>query len=410
MTEIIRLTEETRKPGRLLLPSLAISYFATVPPAILVSFLLIDIGNTFNRSVGVTGQIQTAASLVGAISAVLMGALSVRFNHKSLLLMGLLFISITALGCAFALNFAMMLIAFSLSGLAINTVEPMLFSLVGEHFPLEKRANAIGWIITGVALSSMIGTPIIGFIVSLEFGDWRLAFLGYVLPVSLLGLAMAAKGVRSPSQRPHPKMIKGKYLEGFKGVFANHSAIACLVGAALSIAGFQAIVFYGISFFRQRFQLTIGFVAIIFPVFALCYVLGNQVSGRLVNKFGRKPVTVLTVFFAGIITISFINMSQLWLAYALACIGSLFFGMLATASFSLTLEQVPNFRGTMMSLRSASTSMGAALGAGVGGLTLLWWDYEGVGLALGALSIAAAIIFYILVFDPTNTKSYGRKS
>lgn len=410
MTETIHLTEETRELGRLLLPSLTISYFATIPPAILVNFLLIDIGHTFNRSVAVTGQIQTAASLVGAISAVLMGVLSVRFNHKSLLLMGLFFISITALGCAFALNFAMMLIAFSLFGLGVCIVEPMLFSLVGEHFPLEKRTNAIGWIITGVALSSLIGAPIYGFIVSLEFGNWRLAFLGNVLPVSLLGLAMAAKGVRSPSQRPHPNMINGKYLEGFKGVFANHSATMSLVGAALSIAGFQAIVLYGISYFRQRFLLSIEYVTFIWPVFSFCYILGNQVSGRVVNQYGRKLVTVLSALFAGIFIISFMNVPNLWLAFTFTCIGCVFFGMLATASFSLTLEQVPNFRGTMMSLRSASTSMGAALGAGIGGWALFWWDYERVGLVLGALSIAAAIIFNILVFDPTSTESHGSKS
>ncbi|MFQ6124226.1 MAG: MFS transporter [Candidatus Heimdallarchaeota archaeon] len=410
MIKTQRLSEEKRASAKFLLPSLAISYFATVPPAILVSLLLIDIGDTFNRSVGVTGQIQTAASLVGAISAVLVGALSVRFNYKSLLLLGLLFINITALGCAVSLNFALMLIAFSLSGLGINIVEPMLFSLVGEHFPLEKRTNAIGWVLTGVSLSSLIGAPIIGFIVSLEFGNWRLAFLMYVLPVSLLGIAMAAKGVPTPSQQPHHPIVKGKYLEGFKEIFTNRSAMMCLVGAALSIAGFQAIVLYGASYFRQRFQLSIEYVSFLFPVFSLCYIFGNQISSRVVNQYGRKLITVLSAFFAGILVISFMNVPNIWLAYLFTCLGGMLFGMLATASFSLTLEQVPRFRGTMMSLRSASTSMGAALGAGVGGLALFWWDFESVGIALGALSIAAAIIFNILVFDPTSTDSYASQS
>ncbi|MFX0210333.1 MAG: MFS transporter, partial [Candidatus Hodarchaeota archaeon] len=82
-----------------------------------------------------------------------------------------------------------------------------------------------------------------------------------------------------------------------------------------------------------------------------------------------------------------------------------FSGLLATASFSLTLEQVPNFRGTMMSLRTAATGMGAALGAGVGGLALNWLDYEGIGIALGAMSLTATFIFYLLVSDPTSIES-----
>ncbi len=58
-----------------------------------------------------------------------------------------------------------------------------------------------------------------------------------------------------------------------------------------------------------------------------------------------------------------------------------------------------------MSLRTAATGMGAALGAGVGGLALIWLDYEGIGIALGAMSLTATIIFYLLVSDPTSTKS-----
>ena len=73
------------------------------------------------------------------------------------------------------------------------------------------------------------------------------------------------------------------------------------------------------------------------------------------------------------------------------------------ASSSLTLEQVPRFRGTMMSLFSAVYSLGSALGAGVGGLVLLLYDYGFVGISLGAIGIASAIVFYLLTIDPTKT-------
>jgi len=57
----------------------------------------------------------------------------------------------------------------------------------------------------------------------------------------------------------------------------------------------------------------------------------------------------------------------------------------------------------MMSLSSAAENLGMALGAGVGGLALIWFGYGGVGGALGVICIIAAIIYYFFVNDPTST-------
>ena len=55
-----------------------------------------------------------------------------------------------------------------------------------------------------------------------------------------------------------------------------------------------------------------------------------------------------------------------------------------------------------MSLHGASWRMGEALGTGIGGLTLLLFDYNGLGLALGAMSFIAALVFYFGANEPTH--------
>jgi MFS family permease len=79
-----------------------------------------------------------------------------------------------------------------------------------------------------------------------------------------------------------------------------------------------------------------------------------------------------------------------------------FDGLAASASTSLTLEQVPELRGTMMSLFAAFAGVGAAVGAGIGGLALIFFDYERLGIILGSMGIIAAIIFKSLTVDPTR--------
>jgi len=76
--------------------------------------------------------------------------------------------------------------------------------------------------------------------------------------------------------------------------------------------------------------------------------------------------------------------------------------MLATASTSLTLEQVPKFRGTMMSMNSAVNNTGSAIGAGIGGVAVLLYKYQGMAMSLGAMGIAGALIFQLLARDPTK--------
>ncbi len=392
---------EERSLGRLILPSLVLSRFATQPPGILTGLLLIDIGLTFGYAVGVIGQIRTLSSTIAVIFALLMGVLSVRFKRKSLLMMGLLFFSISALGCYLAPSFNAMLLSYSLSGVGMAMVTPMSTTLVGEYLPLEKRPSAIGWIIAGLALSYLIGAPAISFIAGIA--GWRLAFLGFVLPISLLGLFLAFNGIPSTSPSPKPTISGGNYLEGFKKVFSNKSAVACLMGTTLAMAGWQAILLYGASFFRERFMASTGLASMIILGGALCYLLGSLVGGRFVIKFGRKNFTVLSAFFLGVITVSYPNFPILWLSLVLMCLGSTFAGMWASASNSLTLEQVPKFRGTMMSISSASTSLGSAFGAGVGGLSLILYDYGGLGISLGALSIVAAVVFQLLAIDPART-------
>ena len=402
MNEKAVSTPEQLSPGKLVQPSLVFSRFATNAHGILLGLLLVDIGLTFGVPVGVAGQIRTASSVMGVICALLMGVLSIRFRHKSLLLIGLLLLTISALACAFAPSFLAMLMFFSIWGVAQAIAEPMTLTLTGEHFPQEMRASVIGWITAGAAIAYLVGAPAIGFLAGL--GGWRLAFLGFVLPVSLGSLVLATKGVPTTPRSHHASHSLGEYLAGFTAVFSHRSADACLAGSALSMASWMAILTYSPSFYRQRFLISTGYASIYVLATAVGYVLGSVVGGRLVKRVGRKPLTVLAALFAGIFTASFTMVPDLWLSMMAAFLACVSAGMRVAASDSLTLEQVPKFRGTLMSISTAASSLGASLGVGIAGATLLSFDYEGVGVSLGVMGIAAAMVFGFLAIDPTRTE------
>jgi DHA1 family inner membrane transport protein len=400
MDDKLGTNEKESSLGRLFLPSLVTASFASGPIAVLAALLLIDIGNTFNTSVGVAGQINTSYSAVAFVSALLMGVLSIRFNHKSLLLVGLLLIIISAVGCYLALDFPSFLLSYSLSGVGFAVITPMTFAIVGAHVSLKKRASAVGLIVAGGALVYVIGAPVIAVMAGL--GGWRFPLFGFVMPVLLLGMLLAFLGLPSSCTNPQNSVSWGTYLQSFREILSNRSAVACLIGDALRSGAFVAIVVYAASFVRERFLASTDLASLVILGGASCYALGSVVSGVLVNKVGRKASTVLTAVISGVFTVAFAFVPIFWVSVLLILIASWFFGMVASAANSLTLEQVPKLRGALMSIDAAAVNLGSALGAAVGGAALIAFYYEGLGSVLGLLSIMGATIVSFLAVDPAK--------
>ena len=100
--------------------------------------------------------------------------------------------------------------------------------------------------------------------------------------------------------------------------------------------------------------------------------------------------------------IAFMNIAHFGLAIILTSLSGVFGGIVAASSSGLTLEQVPQYRGTMMSLHYAAWSLGTAVGTGVGGVALLLHSYGMLGLILGSFGLIAALVFYAWARDPTT--------
>jgi len=110
----------------------------------------------------------------------------------------------------------------------------------------------------------------------------------------------------------------------------------------------------------------------------------------------------LNAFLSGALTV-FYGFAPSTLLYILIVFAAaLFFGMVASSANSLSLEQVPKRRGTMMSIDSAAVNLGSAIGTYVGGLMLIAFDYEGLGIVLGAMGIISALVFLLFAKDPTR--------
>lgn len=391
--------DETASPGRMVLFSLILSRFATASPGALLGLLLIDIGLDFNRPVGVMGQIQSVSSGVAVLFALLMGILSVKYNHKKLILLGLLSYNISSLGCGLAPNYTIMLLLFAFSGIGGAMVLPMTMTIVTDLYSPEKRGSVLGYLMASISISFIIGAVVIGYVAEL-FG-WRTAFLGYAFPLFFLSIASSFYALPLHIGGDALGGSERNYFDGFKAIRENRSAIASLVVVVLANASWQAILLYSTAYIRTRFGLSSGFASLMLLIGGTLFTIGAIAGGRVLNRFGRKKLAVITATIAGIFTICFANMPSFWLTQLFIWLSCWFVGMRVTAFTTLELEQVPEFRGTMMSVDSAFSSLGSALGSILGGVALQFSGYGLMSFILGALHVLASMIIFRFVKDTT---------
>jgi predicted MFS family arabinose efflux permease len=383
---------ETRSKGRLILPALTAARISPVARALLTSFLLIEIGQTYGTSIGVTNQIKTVNSFVAIISALAMGLLSVRMKHKTLLVAGLGLSVITTLGCVVAPSFITLLIVFSLGGWAANMIFPMSTAIMGANIPREDRSKAMGWLVAGPAALYVFGFPIVNYI-----GDWRQAFLFFALPLILVALALTVIGVPA-SETVNPRT---DILAGYRGVFSNRSAIASLIGNMMGMFVWQIPLSLASSYYRSHHGISRGLVVYIIMAMAIIYIGGSLVSRRIISRTGYKKATVFFAFGLSFFTIATFLDLPTTISVALGFGACLMAGLFAPSSQGLNLEQIPELRGSMMSMVSAFGSTGNMLSLGLSGLLLMQYDWSTMGIVIGIFGLIGAVIVHFLAREPS---------
>ena len=222
---------------------------------------------------------------------------------------------------------------------------------------------------------------------------WRTVFLIYILPVTLLSLLATQLAI---PLKDDDKGVKPSYdvLHSFRTVLRDDSALACLLGSAFLMAAFQAILVFSASYYREVFGLPVSVVSNIVVIGALTFTAGSVGSSRFVVRFGKKPVMVASSLLGALFIGLYTNTTDFWVSMSSRLLAGFFIAVAFSGLNAMMLDQVPRFRGTVMSLNSALGSLGSALGAFIGGMLLLVWGYAQVAIFLGFFGVLGALIVY----------------
>jgi predicted MFS family arabinose efflux permease len=331
--------------GRSRVISLALSRSTPQAISLISSILLIEIALTFGRSIGDVSQMIALSSAFGIFTSLAMTLLAARYSPTHIHNIGLILCLISAIGSIFAPAYSVFFILYGLYIIGSNLVLPMTTTLIGELFSGEERSKSLGIIFAGQAVFYVLGYLVVGFI-----SKWRLALAYFAVPFLALSFIVAFRVI--PFVQPSGE--KESISIGIRNICRSSSAIFCLIATA--ITGVWAVALrLSASYYRDVHGIPLSIVSILLAAFAFVYA-------------------VIMAF-----TTSFVS------------------GANMPAASGLILGLVPKYKGSMMSLSSATGSIGASLNLGLMGYILNLYGWATGAMVVGALGIIGGVLVHLFV-------------
>ena len=384
----------------LLVPILLLCTFLATSIPFFTGTLLVDIATTFKVSIGTASQLSVISNLMGIVMGLAMSSISIKIKHKSLLLLGNAFFAAGTLIYFFAQNFVTVMVVSFLLGAGGSVMVIMVYTLIGDQLPLERRGWALGLIVSSIMAAGLVVSFLSGLIANVA--GWRMVLLWFIFPLSVVCLGLAFLVV--PSKQPQLQSAdKPSYGQVLKRIFLCKSPIACVISTSL-VAFLGIVPLYMVSFFRLTFNVSSAIGGAILSIGTAGGILGGIIGGRLINKYGRKPLTITAILLNGISTILFTFMPLIELSVVLGFIGGTAMAVIITGLQSLALEQVPEFRGSMMSIGNSFENIGGILAIIIGGLVLNLYNnnFHLLMTIFGVVGIVAVPVLLLFAKDPTK--------
>ncbi|MEL6358133.1 MAG: MFS transporter, partial [Bacteroidota bacterium] len=345
------------------------------------------------------------------------------FDRRSAMMFLFAGFTVGTLACAYANNYWSFMLFRGLTGAFGGTLGALVLAIIGDVIPLERRASAMGWVMTAFSAASVIGVPA-GIWIAAEY-SWHMPFLvtaalsavfWFLIPIFIPPLrnhlvdtpAVFNNVVRKDDvldievvQTPPQQKPAESPISPFIRIFEDSNQRMALLFTVVLMLGHFTII----PFIAPYMQLNVGFsdkeVSYIYFVGGLLTVVLLPLFGRLADRYGRLRVFTYASGLALFSIAAITNLGPVGIPLALVVTSSFFVvasGRNVPATTMITSVVRPENRGSFMSIRQSFNEAALFVSSGLAGLVVVedeagrLLNYEWVGYFAVIMSIVAVLV------------------
>lgn len=320
------------------------------------------------------GLLRTIPQTIGIALSFIWGVLADKFGRRKILLLLGIMMGTGLLGVSISANYMQLLLSFTLFGIAMTGITPVVYAFIADVVPSEKRGVGYAVYYASSVLGMAVGLIIAGILLG-----WRMSYMltGLMVLVLVAPLYFTSRGVTIGFAE---KARVGKY-----GLSA---ALSSLKTTTVSLILIQIIPWtipwgmlslFAVDYFQTRWGISKGSASLIISIavlsIALGHVLGGALSDRLVkkgDKLARPKIAIIGIIIGYVAMIAMLTYPYPYgeetitnlLPPAFLAVAGMMFTTFAYPNISSVLSDVvkPEYRGTVFSIYNILNTGGWALG------------------------------------------------
>lgn len=341
--------------SRYIIPLFTMAHFSHhLSTGVLVPLLPLlrqDFGLNYFQS----GVLVSSFSLSYGFGQIPMALLADRFSRRSLIVLGLIGTSLSALAVGLTNAYWQMVPCFIALGLLGATYHAPTSSFLSQSIPSDQRGRSLGTHVIGGSASFLLTPPMAVYIATWAH-TWRLSFFLLAIPALLMSallwlttrepheaVQIAEKARPAPSMGssnpdgdpeddPNPAITWGQIIRAI-GILAMISVLMQMV--------FSSVYSYLPLYLVDHHGVTHEYAGIVVGLVAGAGVVGAPLGGALSDRLGRKQVILLSLSLAGpLLFVAIRAPAGIWLPLSLAAYGTIISARMPTME-SLVADVVP---------------------------------------------------------------------
>lgn len=346
--------------------------------------LLPNVANTFSVTTPQAGYVISAYALGVVIGAPVIAVLAAKMARRSLLLLLMGIFAIGNILSAMAPTFESFTLMRFITGLPHGAYFGVAAIVAASMVPVHKRARAVGRVMLGLTIATLLGTPLATF-----FGqslDWRVAFT----TVGVIGVVTVAL---IWYYVPRDQVAEGASFMRELGAFKRPQVLLTLAIAAVGYGGMFAMFSYIADTTMKVAMLPASMVAVMMVLFGIGMNVGNVLGSWLADKSLMGTIGGSLIF--NIVVLSCFSLTAANPVMLAACVFLTGCGFAAGPALQTRLMDVAADAQTLAAASNHSAfNIANALGAWLGGLVIAWgYGYASTGYVGAFLSFLGIFVF-----------------